>query len=114
MSIEAIVDGLVRFGQEDWIGLWVIVADVEEELALADSQAQLEAAIVVVRELLRRGFLAGESPVQSDGAHFVAWPDQNPDAVVELIRRQWMWNVDYPAWGDCPWFAAPQFCRLDA
>ena len=112
MDIEEIVDGLARFGEDDWIALWVIVDDVAEELALEDSQAQLEATLIVVRELLRRGFLAGESPVH--GIHFMPWPDQNPDAVAELIRRQWIGKADYPDWGDCPWFAAPRFCRLNA
>jgi hypothetical protein len=112
MSIEEIVDGLASYGDDDWIALWMIVDDVSEELGLEDSQAQLEATLIVVKELLRRGFLAGESPVH--GAHFVAWPDQSPDAVAELIRRQWLGKPDYPDWGDGPWFAAPRCCRLDA
>jgi hypothetical protein len=91
MNIEEIVDGLAHFGEHDWIALWIIVDDVAEGLGLEDSQAQLEATLVVVKELLRRGF-----------------------AVVELIRRQWKGKPDYPAWGDGPWFAAPRFCRLDA
>jgi hypothetical protein len=43
----------------------------------------------------------------------IAWPDQSPDTVAELIRRQWLGKPDYPDWGDGPWFAAPRFCRLD-
>jgi hypothetical protein len=114
MSIEEVVEGLVHFGEGDWIALWIIVDDVAQELGLEDSQAQLEATLAVVRELLRRGFLAGESPASSSGIHFLPWPNQNPDAVVELIRRQWAGKPDYPDWGDGPWFAAPQFCRFDA
>jgi hypothetical protein len=95
MNIDAVLESLVGFAENDWIGLWLIVADVAD------------------RGLLRRGFLAGESPVRSS-VHFVAWPDQDPDAVVDLIRRQWAGNADYPAWGDCPWFAAPRTTRLDA
>jgi hypothetical protein len=113
MNIDAVLESLVGFAENDWIGLWLIVADVADELAVGDSQAQLEATVAVVRGLLRRGFLAGESPVRSS-VHFVAWPDQDPDAVVDLIRRQWAGNADYPAWGDCPWFAAPRTTRLDA
>ena len=113
MNIEEIVDGLAHDGEDDWIALWIIVDDVAEELGLEDSQAQLEATPLVVRQLLRRGFLAGESPEHST-VHFIAWPDQDPDAVADLIRRQWMGKADYPDWGDGPWFAAPRFCRLDA
>lgn len=113
MNIEEIVDGLASYGEDDWIALWIIVDDVAEGLGLEDSQAQLEATLVVVKELLRRGFLAGESPAHS-GVHFMAWPDQSPDTVAGLIRRQWLGKPDYPDWGDGPWFAAPRFCRLDA
>jgi len=114
MNIDAIVDGLAHYGEDDWIALWVIVDHVAEELELEDSQARLEATLVVVREFLRRGFLAGESPASSNGVHFLPWPDQDPDAIVELIRRQWMGKPDYPDWGDGPWFAARRFLRLDA
>ena len=114
MNIDAILDGLVQFGEDDWIGLWLIAADVAEDLKVEDSPANLEGTLVVVRELLRRGFLAGESPVRSDGVRFIAWPEQDPDVVVDLIRRQWMRNANYPLWEDSPWFAAPRFRRFDA
>lgn len=114
MNIEAIAEELARFCEDDWIGICVIVADVADALEVEDLEAQLEATLVVVRDLLRRGFLAGESPVSGDGVHFLPWLDQDPDVVVELIRRQRIGNADYPAWGDGPWFAAPRFCRFDA
>ena len=113
MTIEEIVEGLASYGEDDWIALWIIVDDVAEELGLEEPRTQLEATLLVVRELLRRGFLAGESPAHS-ARHFIPWPDQNPDSVAELIRRQWMGKPDYPDWGDGPWFAAPRFCHLDA
>ena len=75
MNIDAIVDGLAHFGEDDWIALWVIVDDVAQEFGLEDSQAQLEATLAVVRELLQRGFLAGESPASSNGVHFLPWPN---------------------------------------
>jgi hypothetical protein len=51
--------------------------------------------------------------VENVGVQFVPWRDQNPDAVVAFIRREWMRRDDFPTWSD-PWFAAGRFCRLDA
>jgi len=114
MNIDAVLEGLVQFGEDDWIGLWVIAADMAGELDVDDWKENLEITLVLVRELLKRGFRAVDSPLRSDGVHFAPWPDQDPEAVVDFIRRQWMRRAELPAWGDCPWFAAPRFCRLDA
>lgn len=51
------------------------------------SGSALERTLLVVRELLRRGLLAGDSP--ADGIHFNAWRSQEPDLVCQFIRRGW-------------------------
>lgn len=106
MNIDAVLDGLVQFGEDDWIGLWVISQDVEELLGIKDPNENLEVTLVLVREILKRGFRAGESPERTDGVHFIAWPDQDPDRVTYLIRREWTGRGTLPGWGDCPWFCA--------
>ena len=104
MNIDAVLDGLLQDGQEDWIGLWEISQDVQELLDIDDPMQNLEVTITLVKGLLERGFSAGESPVASV-ADFIAWPDQNPDSVADLIRREWRHRGTLPGWGDCPWFA---------
>jgi hypothetical protein len=107
MNIEAVLDGLLRFAQDDWIGLWVVASDVEEELGIDDPTKNLEITLVLVKELLKRGLRAGDSPVGNSGVHFKAWSNQDPDAVVDFIRREWSRRGGLPSWGDGPWFAAP-------
>jgi hypothetical protein len=110
MNIDAVLEGLVQFGEDDWIGLWVIAQDVEELLGIADPNENLEVTVALVKGLLKHGLRAGESPVGS-AVQFVEWPDQDPEAVAYLIRRQWKQRGTLPGWGDCPWFALPTRAR---
>lgn len=110
MNIDAVLEGLVQYGEDDWIPLWVIAQDVEELLGLEDPNENLEVTVALVKALLKHGFRAGESPLGS-AVHFVEWPDQDPEAVAYLIRRQWKQRGTLPGWGDCPWFARPTRAR---
>jgi hypothetical protein len=112
MNIEAVLEQLAGWCEDDWIGLWLVVAHVAEDLSIEDPDEQLKVTLVLVRELLKRGVLAGDSPARS--ARFVPWPDQDPDAVAAFIQQEWLRNDEYPSWGDGPWFAAPRFRVLDA
>lgn len=114
MNIDSALEELAGFGEDDWIGLWLIVAHVAEDLGVEDEEKQLEVTLVLVKELLKRGFRAGDSPVHNGGVHFVPWPEQDPDAVAAFIQREWRSNDEFPSWGDAPWLAAPGFCRFDA
>jgi hypothetical protein len=106
MDTSAVLDGLVDLGQDDWIALWMIVEDVEAELNPGTDDETLELTITLVRGLLDRGFLAGDSPIES-AVRFHAWPDQHADSITEHIRRQWREREGAPGWGDSPWFAMP-------
>lgn len=108
MNVDAVLEGLVQFGEDDWIPLWVIAQDVEELLGLEDPIENLEVTVTLVTELLKRGFRAGESPILS-AVRFLAWPDQDPETVTFLIRREWMHRGTLPGWADCPWFCGPNF-----
>jgi hypothetical protein len=104
MNKSEILEGLVELGSEDWIGLWMIVDDVEAELHPDDDAETLRITVMLAQALLARGFLAGDSPVAS-AVHFHAWPNQTPDAVGEYIYRRWKERGGPPDWGDAPWFA---------
>lgn len=109
MNIDGVVEGLMSFAEDDWIGLWMICCDVEDVLADDELKRTLELTLVVVRELLKRGLLAGHSPIH--GVHFTAWPQQDADVVADFIRREWERRGGPPEWGDGPWFAHLRFCR---
>lgn len=105
MDSKAVLDGLLSFAEDDWLGLWVIANDVEELLGIDDPTENLEITVGLVRQLLKSGLRAGDSPVQNDGVHFTPWPDQDPNVIVDFIRRQWLERAALPSWGDRPWFA---------
>ena len=109
MNIDAVVDALMSFAEDDWVPLWVICCDVEDELGAEDPETNLQLTLVVVRELLRRGLIAGDSAVH--GIRFNAWPVQDAEVIAEVIRREWSQRGGYPEWGDGPWFAHLQRCR---
>jgi hypothetical protein len=114
MNIESVLEELAGWGEDDWLGLWLIVAYVADDLGIEDDEKQLELTVILVRELLKRGLQAGDSPVQNSGPKFVPWRDQDEDAIAAFIEHQWRRNDEFPSWGDAPWFAAPRFCRFDA
>lgn len=107
MDKERLVDELLACAQDDWLALWMIAGDVEAELD--DPDQTREVTIDVVRELLKRGLRAGDSPVNGDCVHFNAWANQDPDAIAAFIRRDWQHRDGPPGWDDAPWFAAPSF-----
>jgi hypothetical protein len=106
MDTAAVLDGLVNLAKADWLALWMIVDDVETQLSPDDDEETLETTVTLVEGLLARGLLAGDSPVIGDEVCFNAWPNQEPDAVAEYIRREWKRRGGPPGWGDAPWFAA--------
>ena len=106
MNLDAVLTDLIQMGEDDWIALWMIAQDVEELLGVDDPNENLEVTITLVKELLKHGFLAGESP-HTSAVHFLAWPDQDPETVAELIRKEWKHRGTLPGWGDGPWFCAP-------
>lgn len=109
MSIDHVVEGLLSYAEGDWVALWMICSDVEDELGAEDAERNLELTLVVVRELLKRGLIAGDSPVH--GIHFNAWPIQDPEVILDFIRREWSRRGGFPEWGDGPWFAHLRLCR---
>jgi hypothetical protein len=85
----------------------MIVDEVEQQSEADDPQELLETTVALVRQLLRHGLLAGDSPAQGSSTQFHAWPDQDPEAVALVIRREWTERGGPPDWGDGPWFAMP-------
>lgn len=107
MDVVTVPEGLIgRFlaeAQDDQVGLWEIVREVEQRSASGASA--LEETLAVVRELLSHGLQAGDPPYSTDG--YRAWADQRPDAVIERIRREWAALGRAPNIPDIVWFGLP-------
>jgi len=111
MDISEVLEGLVHFGQDDWVPLWVIVQDAEDLVGVKNEGRILETTIALARGLLQRGFRAGDGPMESAG-RFHAWANQDPEFVADFVRREWARRDDFPDWGDGPWFALPPELRI--
>jgi len=108
MKTKRVLKGLLDIAEDDWLALWMIAQDVEELLGVDDPIRNLEITVGLVRELLNSGLRAGGSPAENDGVHFKPWPNQDPEVIVDFIRREWMQRGALPGWGDGPWFAKPR------
>ena len=113
MDAAKILEGLVSFAEADWVALWMIVDDVEAELNPDDDEETLEITLNLVEGLVQRGLVAGDSPV-AGGRRFAAWPNQDPRAIGEYIRREWVERGGPPGWGDGPWFVTPAMAQRHA
>jgi hypothetical protein len=111
MDINEVLEGLLQFGQDDWIPLWVIVQDAEDLVGVEDEAQVLETTIALALGLLKRGFRAGDGPIES-AVRFHAWTNQSPEFIADHIRREWARRDDFPDWGDGPWFALPHELRI--
>jgi hypothetical protein len=96
MDKQRLVDELLACAEDDWLALWMIAGDVEAELDIDDPNETREVTIDLVRELLKRGLRAGDSPDSGDCVHFNAW-------------LEWHQRGGPPGWGDAPRFATPSF-----
>jgi hypothetical protein len=105
MDTKAVLKGLLDAAEDDWLALWMIAQDVEEQLGVEDPMENLEVTLGLVRQLLECGLRAGHSPAENDGVHFKPWPSQDSDAIIDSIRREWLQRAALPSWGDGTWFA---------
>lgn len=84
----------------DLVGLWEIVKEVEELVGTGETAR--EQSLMIVRDLLEEGLVAGDPPYSPDG--YKAWDDQVPVNVVTRIRREWLGLGHTPNIPDIAWF----------
>jgi hypothetical protein len=102
-EMQQMVDEFVAEARDDLVGLWEIVGRVEREIA--DQEAIREPTLMVVRALLARGLLAGDPPYSTNG--FRLWNDQEPEAVINRIRKECLALGRVPNMPDIVWFSRP-------
>ena len=84
-------------------GLWEIVKVVKEELGVQKNAEIWSQSMQIVRALLQSGIRAGDSPYTNRG-DFVAWPDNELEAIVARIENEWVNSSREPNLPDSPWF----------
>ena len=80
MDASEVLDGLVEFGKQDWLALWMIVDDVEAELEPDDDEDTLELTLALANCLLDRGVLV----LSLCAAVLHRWIDQRMQRIREL------------------------------
>ena len=97
---EDLVDQFCTEARDDFVGLWEIVRQVEQRTG--PGSAAREPTLAVIRALLVRGLRAGDPPYSARG--YRPWADQEPDAVIDRIRREWLALGRMPNIADIAWF----------
>lgn len=84
----------------DLVGLWEIAKEVEE--LVGPGETAREQSLMIVRDLLEEGLVAGD-PLYGPGG-YKAWDDQVPVNVVVRIRTEWLSLGRTPNIPDIVWF----------
>jgi hypothetical protein len=102
-TVGALLSELLAECQEDYVGLWVIVSDLEDEAPSCRPEERREMVLDIARRLLEAGMVAG----QFSGEAFEVWP-LAPDQAIERIRDAWDKLGRNPTLGEICWFTAPE------
>jgi hypothetical protein len=102
-SIKDDIESFYNEAHDDYVGLWQIFRRTHNRLIesdVADTQT-----LEIVRALIARGLLAGN--LTKDGG-FEPWEEEQPDAVVNRVQREWRQLGRAPTIDDIAWFHLPR------
>ena len=102
--MNSLKEAFLKEAEDDIVGLWEIVKILEEDHGAAN-EVLCEQSLEVVRGLLAHGLLAGDPPYSVGG--YRPWADQQPDAVIDRIRSEWIALGHTPNIPDIVWFSRP-------
>lgn len=102
MTLDKLKDQFLTQSEDDSFGLWEIVSVLKEELHCQKYDELRECTMGVVRFLIEKGVLAGDSPYVS--GEFRPWPDQNLGEMVSRIEMEWRMLGHDPNIPDIVWF----------
>jgi hypothetical protein len=88
---------------EDWLGLVVVANFVRRRCDIADNDEVKRLSLKVVRALVERGFHVGQFKRYGD-SKLILWPEQDTDAVVARIDKEWDTTIGDPNINDICWF----------
>lgn len=88
---------------EDWLDLAVIASFVRRRCGVTDNDEVKRLSLKAVRVLMERGFRVGQFKHYGD-SNLIPWPEQDPDAVVARIDKEWDTAKGDPNINDICWF----------
>ena len=91
--------------EDDHVGLWVVIAYVEDELPNLNEGELRELTLEVLYDMLSTGQIQAGTP-DSNGRDFHPWPF-SADVVVGRIAELWPPNSGRPSMGEIAYFTTP-------
>lgn len=89
--------------EDDYVGLWSIIRDVEDELTGASEAKIRDETLDVLCELLKSGQIVAGFP-DSNGQDFHPWPFP-AQIVFDKIKESWK-PTNRPQMGEMVWFTS--------
>ncbi|MGE0224527.1 MAG: hypothetical protein AB7F35_17770 [Acetobacteraceae bacterium] len=102
--LDRAVDRFLAEAEDDLIGLWEIIRETNDPPR--DEESAQNDTLRVVRELRAHGLQAGDPPYSDQGHR--PWVNQDPDAVIDRIRRESIALGRTPNIPDIVWFGLPE------
>ena len=103
-TIDQVVADFRREAMGDYVGLWEIVSATIRDLDACSDVDIRRTTISIVKELLSQGLQAVDL---TERGGCTPWHDQNADAVIVRICREWDSLGKAPDIGDIVWFDLP-------
>jgi hypothetical protein len=104
--LDAFWDSLTAELEDDHVGLWSVVKQVQRAFPDSDPEAVRNKALALILFLLETGSAEAGFPTE-DGRGFRAWRAQPLD-VVRRIASEWSPSNPPPTVGEIVWFTAPR------
>jgi hypothetical protein len=99
---KSLEDTILAECEDDYVGLWSIIRDVEDYLHCSDELTIRDETLAVIEHLLTTQQIEAGMP-DADGRGFCAWPLPTTE-VVDRIRTSWKPAGPRPDIGEIVWF----------
>jgi hypothetical protein len=101
-TTESLKQSIVTECEDDHVGLWSIIRDVENELRGANEAEIRRETLDILYELLKSGVIEAGFP-DSNGRDFHPWPFP-PQVIIDKIEKTWKSKASRPRLGEVVWF----------
>ena len=101
-TLKSLKQHILTECDEDYVGLWSIIRDVEESLSTSDETAIREKTLNLLHDMLVAGEIKAGFPTD-DGTGFRSLR-LTPEKVIEQIENDWPAGARRPTIGEGVWF----------